>query len=192
MAIVTPQKVLIQQPGAQYRAAVSEDLIQRLAGLQNFIGLFQHSEKQFFVNGPYSIMATYPQNAVDGLVVFEFNATIIDVWMFNITAGTSGTTELDLKLASSSGGAFSSIFSTTPKIASSAGNNAWVGNPSIWTSGVPVVDGTYSAPTGCTKPQLVGGGQTYNVNARSAMKLDLISAQAGGENCGLIVHYVPR
>jgi hypothetical protein len=191
MSLVTPQKVLIYNAGAQYRAAVSEDLIQRISGLQNFIGLYQHSEKQFFLNGPYSFTAT-PQTGADGLTIFEFDATIIDVWMFNLVAGTSGTTELDIKMATTPGGAFTSIFSTTPKITSAAGANRWVGNPSIWTSGLPVVDSTYTPPSGCTKPVLTGGGQTLNVNKYSALRLDLISAQVGGENCGLLVHYVPR
>lgn len=189
--LVTPTRTLVYTPGAQFRSAVSEDLIQRIAGLQNFISLYQHSEKQFFLNGPYDIV-TPPLTALDGLTVFEFDATIIDVWMFNIVAGSAGTTELDIKMATTSGGAFSSIFSTTPKITSAAGNNAWVGNPSVWTTGTAVQDATYTVPTGCTRPVLSGGGQTLNVDKHSALRLDILQAQTGGQNCGLLVHYIPR
>lgn len=189
--LVTPSRTLVYTPGAQFRSAVSEELIQRLAGLENFISLYQHSEKQFFLNGDYSRVAV-PQTAADGLAVFEFDATIIDVWMFNIVAGSAGTTELDVKIATTSGGAFTSIFSTTPKITSAAGNNAWVGNPSVWTSGAAVQDGTYTVPTGCTRPVLSGGGQTLDVNKYSAIRLDLISAQTNAQNCGLLIHYRPR
>jgi hypothetical protein len=189
--LVTPSRTLVYTPGAQFRSAVSEELIQRISGLQNFISLYQHSEKQFFLNGPYDIK-TPPQTALDGLTIFEFDATIIDVWMFNLVAGSSGTTELDIKMATTSGGTFTSIFSTTPKITSAAGNNAWVGNPSVWTTGSPVQDGTYTVPTGCTRPVLTGGGQTLDVNKRSALRVDILQAQTGGQNCGLLVHYIPR
>ena len=190
--LVTPAKALVYQPGAQFRSAVSEELIQRISGLQNFLGLYMHSEKQFFLNGPYNLL-TPPQTGLDGLTVFEFDATIIDVWMFNLVAGSGGTTELDIKISTASGTSFTSIFATTPKIASSAGANAWVGNPSVWTTGAAVQDGTYTVPTGCTRPVLVGGGQTYNVAKYSALRLDLLQAQTGSpENCGLLVHYIPR
>ena len=192
MAIVTGSRSLIYAPGAQFRSAVSENLIQRIGAMQNFIALYQHSEKQFFLNGPYSIL-TPPQTALDGLVIFEWDATIFDVWMFNIVNGIAGTTELDLKLATTSGGAFSSIFSTTPKITSAAGNNAWVGKPITYdSSGAATADGTYVTPTGCTKPVLTGGGQTLNVSKGSAMRLDILQAQTGGQNCGVLVHYYPR
>lgn len=192
MAIVTGSRTLIYAPGAQFRSAVSENLIQRIGGMQNFIALYQHSEKQFFLNGPYSIL-TPPQTGVDGLAVFEFDATIFDVWMFNLVNGSAGTTELDIKIATSSGGAFTSIFSTTPKITTAGGNNAWVGKPIVYDSnGVATADGTYVTPTGCTKPVLTGGGETLNVNKYSAIRLDILQAQTAAENCGLLIHYYPR
>jgi len=176
--LITPARNSIYIEGSQFRSAVSEDLVQRLGSSINFINAYQHSEKQFFINGPYGRVATVPVTAVDGLAVFEFNATIIDVWMFNITAGSAGTTELDLKIATTSGGAFTSIFTTTPKITSAAGNNAWVGAPG----------GAYTPPSGTTAPVL----GTVNINAYTAIRLDLLQAQTGGQNCGLIVHYRPR
>lgn len=191
MAIVQPGRTLIYAPGAQFRSAVSESLIQGLAGLNNFISLYQHSEKQFFLNGPYSTL-TMPQTAVDGLVVFEFNAYIFDVWMFNIVNGSAGTTELDLKLSTGSGGAFTSIFTTTPKITSAAGNNAYVGKPIVYNAnGVATADPLYATPAGCTKPVFVGGAQTYTVLKQQAIRLDILQAQTGGQNCGLLVHYYP-
>jgi hypothetical protein len=176
-AIVAPARKLIYYIGSQFRAAVSEELIQRMAAVSNFISLYQHSEKQFFINGPYSIV-TPPQTALDGLAVFEFNAEIIDVWAFNLVAGSSGTTEIDVKIATTPGGAFTSIFSTTPKITSAAGNNVWVGAPG----------GAYTPPSGTTAPVL----STVNVNAYSAIRVDILQAQPGGQNAGVILHYRPR
>jgi hypothetical protein len=162
-------------PGNRFRGAVSEFFAQRLAGAQNFINLYQHSEKQFFLNGRYNIAGT-PQLGVDGLVVFEFNAEIINAWMFNLVAGSGGTTELDAKIATVSGGAFSSIFTTTPKITSAAGANIWAGKDS-------------GAQTGVTNPVLA----TTEIVAGTAMRFDLLQAQTGNpENCGLLIHYRPR
>lgn len=175
---ITPSRNDIFIEGAQFRSAISEDLVQRVGSSINFINAYQHSEKQFFLNGPYSAVAV-PQIGSDGLVVFEFDAYIIDAWMFNMTAGSSGTTEIDLKIATTSGGAFTSIFSTTPKIAYTAGNNSWVGAPT---------GGGYSPPFGTTSPVF----STRNISAYTAMRVDLIQAQTDGQNCGIIVHYRPR
>lgn len=175
--LVTPARKLIYALGTQFRSAVSEELIQRIGAVSNFISLYQHSEKQFFINGAYS-NATVPALGIDGLAVFEFDAEIIDVWMFNLVAGSGGTTELDLKIATTPGGAFTSIFSTTPKITSGAGNNVWVGAPG----------GAYTPPGGATAPVI----STINVDAYSAIRLDMLQTQTGGQNCGLIVHYRPR
>lgn len=174
-AIVTPARRMIFLAGMMFRGAVSESFAQRLASGINFINLYQHSEKQFFLNGRYNIAGT-PQLGVDGLVIFDFNAEIINAWMFNLVAGSGGTTELDAKLATASGGSFASIFSTTPKIASTAGANRWVGKDS-------------TAQTGVTKPVL---GTTL-IDAGSAIRFDLLQAQTGNpENCGLLLHYRPR
>lgn len=190
MADVTPARLNVPLPGTQFRAAVSEFIAQAMAGSVNFINYFQHSEKQFFLNGDYSVVAT-PQTGVDGLAVFEFDAQIIDVWMFNLVAGSAGTTELDIKLATASGGSFSSIFTTTPKIAFNAGNNAWVGavNPSIIG---PLYNPSpaYSPPAHTTQPVL-DGSITNAIPAWSAIRCDLISTQTNPENCGILVHYRP-
>jgi hypothetical protein len=175
MTALTDARHLIQEEETRYRAAVSEATMSRMGQTMNFINNRQHSEKQFFLNGRYNVVPT-PNLAVDGLAIFEFNAEIIGVWMFNMFKGTSGTTELDLKWTNQSGGTFASIFSTTPKISSTAPDFAYVG---IGTSG-----------TGLTPPALI----KTQFNAGDALRLDLMSAQSGLNvaSCGLIVHYRPR
>lgn len=175
---IAPSRNSIYIEGAQFRSAISEDLVQRVGSSINFINDYQHSEKQFFINGLYGT-ATTPVLGVDGLAVFEFDAYIIDAWMFNITAGSAGTTEIDLKIATTSGGAFTSIFSTTPKITSAAGNNAWVGAPT---------GGPYTPPSGTTQPVFA----TRNISAYTAIRCDLLQKQTAGQNCGIIIHYRPR
>jgi hypothetical protein len=156
---------------------VSEELIQRLGASINFINERQHSEKQFFLNGPYYRNSSYPKTFQDGLAVFEFDAEIIDVWLFNAVAGSAGTTEIDLKISTAPGNPFATIFSTTPKITSAAVGPVWVGAPG----------GAYVAPAGTTAPVL----STTSVSAWTAIRIDLLSAMDDAENCGVIVHYRP-
>lgn len=136
-----------------------------------------YNSRQFLANGPYSGTA-FPQTQIDGYFFFPFNATITSIWIFNLTAGASGTTEFDLKLASSPGGSFASILSTTGKIDSSAIANVWTDSGSI------------VAPlTGVTKPVL----SSASVNAGDCIRFDLIQGMASpASDCGLIVNFIPR
>jgi hypothetical protein len=136
-----------------------------------------YSYREFLANGNYS-GATFPQTEVDGLFFFPFNATISSVWIFNQTPGASGTTEFDLKRATSSGGAFSSMLTTTGKVLSTAAANVWTDS------------GAVIAPqTGVTKPVL----SSTTVSAGDAIRFDLIQSMASpAETCGMVVYYIPR
>ncbi len=174
--LVTAARKLFYFEGLRFRGAVSEAVVQRMAQNQNFISLYQYSEKKFVINGSYAGAAT-PFLGLDGLLQFPFDAEIFDVCMFNHEAGTSGTTEIDLKVASSSGGSYSTIFTTTPKIASTAGAFAYVTKT--------------GAVTGCTNPVLAAGAAT--IAAGSALRCDILSVMAGApKTCGIIAHYRPR
>lgn len=176
--IVTPKRNLIYFEGAQFLGAVSEELIQRQGGVSNFISLYQYTEKQFFANGRYGIMSSYPQLGVDGLVFLEFNIEIINAWVFNNVPGSGGTTELDIKKASTPGGAFTSIFSTTPKITSAAPAFSWAD----W-------QGKTTPTTGVTAPVV----SSPNLNAGDALRLDLLTVMTGNpENTGILITYRPR
>lgn len=178
MADYTSLRKNIQTEEVDFQSSVSEATAKKLAGSINFINNRQHTEKQFFANGRYGIMSSYPQIGVDGLVFFEFNATIINVWAFNLIVGSSGTTEMDVKRATSSGGAFTTIFSTTPKFTSASANNSYVD-----------ANGYQAPTTGVTAPVL----SITNVDQGDALRFDLISAMGGfPENCGIIIHYQPR
>lgn len=174
MSDVTPLKRNIQVEESRFKFAVSESMIQKTAGSINFINYYQHSEKQFFANGKYNL-AGFPQTTVDGFTFFQYNAEIIDAWMYIQTAGSSGTTELDVKYASTPGGAFTSIFSTTPKISYAAGDNVWIH--------------VGSALANTTAPVL----STTNVDAGWALKFDIVQGQSGSAiGTGIVLHYKPR
>lgn len=160
-------------------AAVAEATWRKISGMINFLGHRVHQEKYFKVNGAYGGLAGfYPINAFDGLAFFEYDAEIFNVWTYNLTAGTSGTTELDLKRKPKASGSFTSIFSTTPKILSTAGNDTFfeIGD----------------SATGIVAPVLDTVDPTYSVNAGDSIRLDVISAMPGAQHCGLVIHFRPR
>ena len=159
MSDLPEQRVFIQTESARFRSAVSESLLQTVGKMANFLGKRNHQEKQFFINGPYGI-ATVPATALDGLTFFQFDAEIIDVWAFNLVPGSSGTTEIDIKIADP-GGSFTSIFSTTPKFTSASASNSWVDALGIVPPG-----------SGVTAPVL----SVTNVDAGQALRLDLFTS----------------
>jgi hypothetical protein len=132
-------------------------------------------ERTFTINGSYK--NTTGKTGVDGLLVFQWDAEIFNVVIANITAGTGGTTELDLKYTTVAGGTWSSIFTTTPKITSVAGNYAYIG-----------VAGTLS---GATAPVPIV--TPFNVATGGALRLDIISTMTGApKDAEVIVYYRPR
>lgn len=128
------------------------------------------------LNGPYANL-TYPLNEVDGFCFFNFNATIIAVWIYNVTPGSGGITQFDLKVASP-GGSFSSILSTLGSIDSTAAANTWTDSNSV-----------VGPQTGVVKPVLMSA----NVSAGQALRWDLIQAQTDPvQDCGVIIQFVGR
>lgn len=159
-------------------ASVSEATWRKIAGMINFLGHRTHQEKNFMINGRYAdFQGLYPIDAVDGMAFFEFDAEIFNVWVYNTLPGSSGTTELDLKIKPKASGVFTSIFSTTPKIGPTAPADTFFEIGDV--------------ATGITAPVL-NGGTPYNVNRGDAIRLDLISAMTEAEHCGVVIHFRPR
>lgn len=132
-------------------------------------------ERAFEANGLYS-SAPMPQTGIDGLLIFNYNATITAIYIVSQTSGSSGITEYDVKLASPAG-SFASILSVTGKIDSTAA-------APIWTDSGSVV----GAQTGVTKPAL----STTAVSAGQALRFDILSGMVGASNASLIVQFKAR
>jgi len=129
---------------------------------------------RFMLNGAYGSAPSYPQLSQDGFHIFPEAGRITDVILFVETAGTGGTTELDVKIKTQAGATFDSIFTTTPKATSGAGSNKWIA------LGQTVAGMT--APVLTTSP--------LNYTAFDAIKIDIITAQTGSpQSAGLIVVY---
>ena len=191
MADVIPVRNNIPIPAVQFLAAVSENLAQTLAAESNFINYFQLDEKRFVCNGNYGGAVT-PFLAVDGISPFEFNSQIIDAWLVIRTAGTAGSTSIDVQLATTPGGSFTSIFTTIPSISWQAGDYTWVGsvNPSLVGPQYNPMP-AYSAPANTTAG-ILNTTITNAIPAWSAIRADLISVQTGNPfTCEMVVRYRP-
>lgn len=118
MTAVPNSDQLGQLQESQTRNPVSEALIQGMQGVRNFFLSFNHVEIRFNMNGPYKSFGG--KIGVDGVFRFPYNATIVAIEIVNAGVGTSGQTEIDFKKASNPQGVWSTIFTTTGKITSSA------------------------------------------------------------------------
>jgi len=175
MADLTPERKNIQIEESRFKFAVSESFCQKLGKSVNFLNYFQHSEKQFFINGSYNNNpSAIPFVGVDGMAVFEFDAEIIDVVMLISLVGSSGQTVLDIEWAPEGSTTFTSIFSTTPKITSAAANfsRCYVGYTMSGTV-APVLSKTTFA-------------------AKDVLRCNLTEVPTGSvQNTGLLVYYRP-
>ncbi len=180
MTDIASARVNIQQEAVRFRTAISEAILSTIGGAINFINNKQYDTKDFFINGPYNITGVN-ETFVDGLQIIPvgINIAIFDVAMFNVTAGSGGTTTLDILYATASGtasGSWTSIFTTKPAIASTAGNNAYVQ--------------TGGSGTGLTAPVLTTTPIT--ISAGDAFRVDFTGKQTGSpQNCGIIIFYRP-
>lgn len=172
MADVTPARANIQTEEVQYRSSVSEYTWQKIGGSINHINTYQNNFFEFgFLLGISSsgtpsynqgftvpITISAPEPIIDNMEIYK-------VSLSHVTSGSSGTTELDIEWAASGSGTWASIFSTTPKVASTAASNT------TWVTGE-------SAPTGVTTPVL--SKTTFALGDR--LRCRALSLQAGQPN----------
>lgn len=182
MPKIAPQRIDIYQEDVRFKASVSEFVGTKIGGAVNFINERQIYDKQFFVNGPYSIM-TFPKLGIDGGVGFLFDADIVGVLFFNLVKGTSGVTKFDIRRFTGpntpSGGA--SIFTVKPELHFTQPNNAYAIKNVL--TNTDIVTGPWAVMPTMAVTQL---------NAGDFLQFDLLDGQVGAENCGLVLYVRPR
>jgi hypothetical protein len=161
--LVTPARNNIYIEGSQFRSAVSEDLLQRFGASINFINAYQYYQFYFGMMGPYSYLSV-PATGVGTLEVFDQNATIVNVWVYSGTAGSSSATTVDIQKAPVNSGTFTSIFSTLPSVSSTAASGV-----------IFDANGTATLPTGCTAPVL----STVNFTKGDKLQFNVSSVMGG-------------
>lgn len=182
MPKINPQRIDIYQEDVRFKASVSEFVGTKIGGAINFINERQIYDKQFFINGPYTLLG-FPQLAIDGGIGFLFDAEIVGILFFNIVKGTSGTTQFDIRRFTGpntpSGG--SSIFSVKPALSHTQPNNAYAIKNFL--TNTDIVTGPWA-----TMPVL----SITQLNAGDFLVFDLLSGQSGAENCGIVLYVRAR
>jgi len=177
MSDVVKNRELVQNEETQRNAGVTEQLGKKLGGIANFLMIDGMYRQDYKANGPYGAGIG---TDIDGLVVFPSKVEIVLVIMSNNLAGASGTTEFDLTWYDAPGSPMGSIFSTTPKIDSTASNDAYIVTDIITaTDHVTVTGGTNPVATKTT------------FEAYEAIKCTLVDAMVGATNSQLNVFYRP-
>lgn len=175
---ITPQRQNIFQEEIDYRSGGTERTFSKIGASMNFINERQIREKKFALNGNYSIGEG--DSGIDGLLVFMFDAELVGLAMSNVTAGSSGTTTLDVHWYSSPGTDEGSIFTTRPAIDSNAPDGAYLAKN--------LIDGNTESGTGLTLPVF----SKTEFSQFDALRLDLDSAMEEPQDCDLILYYRPR
>ena len=165
----------VQQEEVQYEAGVTEATWSKIGGAINFINDRQTQKFEFGIiklhatsGSPTYNGITTPFTNFGGPETFPFNAEIIAVTCYHGDAGSSGTTELDLLWQPvNSATAFATIFSTTPKVASTAAAERYFDSL-----------GNNTTPTGCTAPVL----SKTTFNAGDKLRCDILSTMLGNPN----------
>lgn len=163
----------------QFRASVSESVGNKLGASINFINNRQYLTHQFNFNGRYALGVGF--FGADGIFPCLNDTEIVGLTMFNRVSGTSGTTEIDIEWLSASNSSQGSIFSTTPKIDSTASNYSYLIRNELTATNVEL-------PTGATAPVF----SKTQFDAGDALLCKLVSGMGDAEDLSLLIHFRPR
>lgn len=183
MATVLAARSNFDEREVDYRSGLSESFFTKMAQQHVFLNQKHYIIWQFNINGPY--YRNDPVLGVEGIFVVPFNAEIFDASITNSVAGSGGTTELDVKRATSSGGAFTSIFSTTPKITSSASNYAFA---KIGSS----VSGVTAPVLNTATTSDIDGKLVYEINEGDGLRFDQLESMTTAQNASLTLYLRSR
>ena len=177
---LNPQRINIFEEETNRRSSLSEALFSRVGASINFINQRQYDTHAFHFNRLYAKGAGVVGR--DGVFPVLFDMEIIGMTMWNRRSGSVGTTELDVLWLSGSESLQGSIFSTTPKISTTSGDNSYIIQDFLNNQ-------TIAQPSsGATIPVL----SKSQFDAGDAMLCKIESAMNGAEDCSLLIHFRPR
>jgi hypothetical protein len=180
MTQITPARKLILVEETQYRAAVSEALLQKMGATNNHIALYQYDQRSFQLNGSYALGVGL--QGADQIIPILYDAEIVGYSLWNGGTGTSGQSIFDVHRLSGGDTDLGSIFSTRPQVDSTATDNTYSMYDFANASSI-------NLPTGFTHAVLNGGA---NVDQGDALRLDIDDAMVGASNAGLYLFMRPR
>ena len=183
MAEVTPAKQNIQQEEVDFKSAVSEQLLTKIAASINFINNKQFCTFKFDFMGPFKPLS----GGEDGRLVFPFDAEICCLATSLRETGTDSVTTIDLHKINTSGVDQGSIFQSfhTYNIPSLATNEKGFFRNYI--------DGTSVFPAGTfggTRGDMPDANRLFS--AGESLRVDVVSSADGAKDLSVTVFYRPR
>lgn len=178
MVDVVDSRKNIQQESVRFRGSISESVGFILAGAINFINNRQYDKHSFHLNRDYSQFSL--AEVGDGVFTCQEDMEIVGYSLYSGVSGSSGITDVDLRLISSDGTDNGSIFSTTPKVDFNSANDSF--SHSNERAGVQEI------PTGHTQAVF---SQTQ-FNRFDGLKLVLNDSMVGAQNLQLTFFFRPR
>lgn len=176
MAYISGERALVTVEEVAEGAAVSSAVGNKLGAALNLYQVNETACLRWTLNGPYYVSGS-PQSQVDGEYILHRPMTLVAIHMWNQVAGTAGTLELDILRKPSAGGS-ASIFSTTPKILFSSGNDSTLYRDFDLAT-------TPWNPAGSIAPVLA----TSNFSAYDKLILNIQQVQSGGKDAGIALYF---
>jgi len=183
MADVTPAKQNIQQEEVDFKSAVSEQMLTKVAGSVNFVNDKQMCTFKFDFLGPFKPIS----GSEDGRITFINDVEICGFSTSLRDTGSSGVTKIDLHKINAAGADQGSIFQLfhTYEIPSSNTNEAGFFRNFI--------DGTSAFPTGTfsgTRGDIPDANRLFN--AGETLTVDLVTNATDAKDLSVTVFYRPR
>lgn len=177
MGIITPSRNDLFQEETDFKSGASESMFTRFGATNNFINRYQHTSKEFFLNGGYRANGSLSKG-IDGLHIFQTNSEIVGVTLFSLVSGT-GFTTLDVHWLNAPSSDQGSIFSTKPTFDGSSLDDSYMVKD--------LIDGNDINPIGTTLPVL---SKTQFLKGE-AIRVDLDLGMTGAKSCGMIINFRP-
>ena len=169
MTFILPSKSNITVEESSYRSAISESTITKFGASLNFVNDRQFDKHSWHLNGVYdtSVLIAGP----DGVYPCLSDMELTGFAYYSEVTGTSGQTIFDVKKLNPNGVNQGSIFSTTPKINTTALDGATTIHDNLNSN-------TISLPLGHTLGVL---NQTL-FNAGDVLRFDLLQSSFSPQN----------
>lgn len=180
MAEISPLKQDLYEEDFRAGAAATEDTMNKVGSSVNFWNNRYEGVRPWVISGPYSITPV-PDNGIDGYIACPYDMEIFGVFIGALTAGSSGTSEIDV-VKYPVVGSPATIFTTRPAIPSTSGSDAFIQVETLPSYSV------IRQAAGTTAPVLASTELTKG----DVLKLNWISKQTGGEGLTVALFIRPR
>ena len=163
----------------EFRSALSEALLQKVATSTNFINARQYDKHSWHLNGDFTVVQL--ADVGDGVFICQEDIEVVGYGLHIARNGsTGGPIIVDLRLYLPDGTDQGTIFTTKPEISTAAADNS--------TSHANIRDNDNEIPTGHT----LGVFNQLNFNRHDVIKLSLDNASGGAQGLQFTLMFRPR